>query len=180
MASILKHDLPKNFGEHGRHLYDLANGLDPRDVSINDVIKSVSHEHTFETDTEHIKEIENTLSILSQKVSRRLRKSGLKGRTIFLKIRTSDFKTHLRSTTIADRTNYFDDIYSIVRMTFQNFDLQNKKIRLLGVRVSHLDDPYVRDSLFEHLQNDKQEKIHQVIDHIKDKFGDKAIKRGHI
>ena len=52
------------------------------------------------------------------------------------------------------------------------------KIRLLGVRVSHFDSPYIRESLFEDKSAARLEKIHRAVDAIKDKFGEGAIKRG--
>jgi DNA polymerase-4 len=180
LAGTDKRKIFKLLGEHGGHLHDLANGIDEREVGIKKALKSVSHEHTFSNDTSCRHKLTATLSQLSQKVSRRLRKYGLKGRTISLKIRTQDFTTYLRSKTLSHRTNYFDDIYAEVKKMYQDFDSQNKEIRLLGVKVTALEDPYVRDSLFEIPGQVQKEKLHQVVDRIKNKFGDKSIQRGHL
>ena len=70
--------------------------------------------------------------------------------------------------------------YTIYQKSVELFDKfyhGSMRIRLLGVRVSNFDDPYIQESLFEDKLNDKKEKIHQAIDVIKDKFGEKAIHR---
>ncbi len=170
--------LYKSFGETGLHLHNLANGIDPREIKVVNEIKSVSHEHTYEIDTADKILIYNTLSYLSQKVSRRLRKQELKGKTISIKIRTYDFKTVIRSRTVDVNTNHFELIYSLIKQMFDEFDSKEKEIRLLGVKVSNFKNFYGMDGLFVDSLIDKREKIHEAVDLIKDKFGETAIKRG--
>jgi len=170
--------LYKNFGANGIHLHDLANGIDLREIELDREIKSVSHEHTFDRDTESREEIYEVFSFLSEKVSRRLRKLGLKGRSVSVKIRTSDFKTVTRVMTLSDRTNYYDVIFSNARGMFEKVFKGDKKIRLIGVRVSNFLNPYVMDSLFSDSLSERREKVHAAIDLIKDKFGEKSINRG--
>ena len=177
LAQVSVAVLQKNFGVHGRHLFDLANGIDERDVHVDDEIKSVSHEHTFDQDTDQTDNIYSVLSFLSEKVSRRLRRYELKGRTVTLKIRLSSFKTVTRAHTFGERVNFYEDIYRQAKDLFDEFYSDGMKIRLLGVRVSHFDDPYVQDSLFQHPVSEKRERIHKAMDSIKDKFGEKAIHR---
>ena len=169
--------LSAELGVHGEHLFDLANGIDEREVYVDEEIKSVSHEHTFEEDEADLKEIYSTLSYLSEKVSRRLRKYELKGKTVTLKVRLSDFKTVTRAHTYSERINFFEDIYSQAKDLFDTFHKKGMKIRLLGVRVSHFTDPYFQESLFEDPKAAKKEKVHKAIDLIKDKFGEGAIRR---
>lgn len=166
------------FGEQGYHLHDLANGIDPREVIVDEEIKSVSHEHTFLKDISDETKLLATLSFLCQKVSRRLRKYGLKGKTITLKLRTGDFKTLTRAHSVVLRTNHYEDLYSVSLQLFRSVDFDDKMIRLLGVKVSQFEDLYVADSLFVDARNEKREKIHEAIDRIKDKFGEKSIHRG--
>ncbi len=170
----------KKLGDTGLHLHDLANGIDLRRVEKNEDIKSVSHEHTFDQDTNEVKELHKTISSLSQKVSRRLRKYGLKGKTIVLKIRTKSFHTVTRAQTLDLRTNHFDVIYSVSIQMFKRQYSLNEKIRLLGIKVSNLGDPYVLDNLFDDPQEVKREKVHAAIDQIKNKFGECSIQRGHL
>ncbi|MCK5259689.1 MAG: DNA polymerase IV [Candidatus Omnitrophica bacterium] len=170
-------ELDARLGVHGQHLSDLANGIDERDVYVDEEIKSVSHEHTFETDAADLGQIYGILSRLSEKVSRRLRKYELKGKTVTLKVRLSNFKTVTRALTFSERVNFFDDIYKQAKDLFDAFYKPAMKIRLLGVRMSNFNDPYVQDSLFQDPVAEKQEKVHKAVDLIKDKFGEEAIHR---
>jgi len=170
-------NLHKRLGVHGQHLSDLANGIDERDVCVDDEIKSVSHEHTFDEDTADKDKIYSTLSFLSEKVSRRLRKYELKGKTVTLKVRLSNFRTVTRAHTFGAGINFFDDIYRQARQLFDVFYRPSMKVRLLGVRVSNFNDSYVQEDLFESRISEKREKVHKAVDLIKDKFGEKAIQR---
>lgn len=178
LAHVDKDTLYRSFGEHGIHLHDLANGIDPRGVEAGGEMRSVSHEHTFEIDTSDIKEINEVFSVLSQKVSRRLRRMNLEGRTVSIKVRTKDFKTVLRSKTIDGRTNHFDVIYAQVKKMFQEVYVENSFLRLIGVKVANFDDSYFQDSLFKDPIKEKSERVHKAVDSIKDKFGEKSIRRG--
>ena len=169
--------LKEYFGEEGQHLFNLANGIDLREVSGDEDVKSVSHEHTFEADTSNLEEIDKVFLILSEKVSRRLRKYELKGRTLTVKIRLKGFKTYTRAYTFAERTNHLDIIYTKAKELFKKFYKPGYEIRLIGVRISNFDDFYVRDSLFEDEQVKRSEHVHTAVDKIKDKFGEQAIRR---
>lgn len=170
--------LSKRFGSHGVHLHQLANGIDERPVAVDGEIKSVSNEHTFEQDTNDQDEIMDQLLYLSEKVSRRLRKHDLKGKTLTLKIRLKSFQTFSRAESLDHRTNFSDTIYSTVLNLYRVFYRPGMRIRLIGVRVANFEDPYVQDSLFEDPEEKRDEKLHQACDEIKDKFGERAIRRG--
>jgi DNA polymerase-4 len=97
---------------------------------------------------------------------------------VTLKIRTEGFHTFTRAQTLAERTNYADEIFQTVKILAEEFFKSGPKIRLIGVRVSHFIDPYLQESLFHPAATEKKEKVHQAIDRIKDKFGEDAIRRG--
>ncbi len=170
--------LSKRFGSHGAHLHQLANGIDERPVVVDDEVKSVSNEHTFEHDTADQEEIIDKLLYLSEKVSRRLRKNDLKGKTVTLKIRLKVFQTFSRAETLDHRTNFSDTIYATALGLYRSFYRSGMQIRLIGVRVANFEDPYVRDSLFDDPAEKRDEDLHRACDQIKDKYGEKAIRRG--
>lgn len=178
LAQIPLADLQNHFGESGEHLFNLAHGVDERDVVEETDIKSVSHEYTFERDTDNIEEILGVMLSLSEQVSRRLRKYSLKGRTITVKIRLSGFETYTRALTLAERTNFTDEIFGTAKEILQKFFKSGMKVRLVGVKVTHFEDAYVQESLFSSQGNERREKIHSVVDVIKNKFGEDAIVRG--
>jgi nucleotidyltransferase/DNA polymerase involved in DNA repair len=177
LAKIDQEQLYEDFGESGLHLYDLAHGIDAREVEENDEAKSVSHEHTFDVDTDDKKILYETLLILSEKVSRRLRREELKGHTITVKVRLKGFKTYTRAVTLPEPTNFVDDIFAKAKELFEGAPVFGSKVRLLGVRVSGFKELYVQASLFEDKKKDKKERMHKAVDLIKNKFGEKSIHR---
>lgn len=182
--------LEERFGEAGSHLYRMARGIDERKVQVNEEIKSVSHETTFETDQTDPEVINSTLLHLAAKVSQRLRKLGLKGKTIQIKIRFSDFTTFTRRKTLTNHTNLTEDIFRLgkkmfdeFRPTHQQFDPvregirreSKKPIRLIGIGVSHLvDERGIQISLWD-IQNEKKLALEKIVDKLQDKFGKSAI-----
>lgn len=178
LAQISLEDLRDNFGESGEHLFNLSHGIDARDVVEETDIKSVSHEHTFDRDSGNIEEILAIMLSLSEQVSRRLRKYSLKGRTITVKIRLHGFQTYTRAQTLAERTNFTDVIFGTAKEILQKFFKSGMKVRLIGVKVNNFDDAYVQESLFSDPVDQRREKIHSVVDVIKNKFGEGAIGRG--
>lgn len=180
LAKESEASLFRQLGPRGRYLWDLANGRDARKVICSEPAKSVGHEHTFEEDTSNREEITAVLSVLCEKVSHRLRREGLRGKTVTLKLRFSDFKTITRDFTLAQRTNFFDVIYKTTKSLLNESFLSGRKYRLVGVRVTNFNQPYVRESLFEETDvgGAKAEKIHKAVDAIKVKFGERGIVRG--
>lgn len=124
----------------GRKLHDLANGIDPRDVTVESREKSVGHEVTFERDISEPDRLRRELLRLSSQVGARLRRNGLVGRTVALKLRFSDFRTVTRSRTLAEATNVGRRIYEEVTSIYDGLELGRTPIRLIGVRVEQLDD----------------------------------------
>lgn len=169
--------LEKRFGEAGEHLYRMARGIDERQVQVNEEIKSISHETTFETDQTDPELISNTLLHLSAKVSQRLRKHGLKGKTIQLKIRFFDFTTFTRRKTLTNHTNLTEDIFRLGKKMLDEFQPSelSKPIRLIGIGVSHLvDEKGTQISLWD-VQNEKKLALEKIVDQLQEKFGKSAI-----
>ncbi|MFH1381036.1 MAG: DNA polymerase IV [Candidatus Omnitrophota bacterium] len=170
-------ELMEKFGKNGLHLWKLANGIDERDIEIETEEKSVGNEITFSEDTLDERKIKGALMRLSEKVSGRLRCLGIKGRTVTLKIRLEGFKTYTRAKTISESTSFSDVLYKEIETLYNHFDTRNKKIRLLGVRVTNLVRGDFRDSLFSETADRRRENIHRAIDKIKSKFGNNFIYR---
>jgi len=172
----------KGFGASGEQAWRLAQGQDPREVETEVETKSMGAEHTFEEDTSDISILLDTLASLSDRTSRRLRKARFLGRTISLKIRFMDFSTFTRTATLARPTNLAEDIFRAATRRLEEFDLKRNRVRLLGVSVSGFEHPNGQFGLFEEeyigaAPGDKKEKLQSAVDQIKDKFGEKAIRR---
>ncbi|MFC1808671.1 DNA polymerase IV [Candidatus Omnitrophota bacterium] len=167
-------------GASGVHIWQLANGIDERDVELDDEIQSVSNEYTFENDTNDRSNMERTLLKLCEKVSGRLRSDNIRGKTITLRIRFKDFTTYTRSITLPEVTNYVDVVYLQILQLLDKIMLQyprKKFVRLLGVKVSKLAGDTESVDLFDNHASSKRERIHAAIDTIVQRFGDGAIQR---
>ncbi|MFQ6091687.1 MAG: DNA polymerase IV [bacterium] len=177
LASYPPGSLEKKMGKVGRHLWDLANGIDESPVLPWDEVKSISHELTFDRDIEDRELMSTTLLDLSERVGRRARLKGVKGRTVTLKIRFADFSTFTRNRTLSDGTNLTESIYQAAFGLFQAFNLSGRKVRLLGVGLSQLDrNQEEQMDLFQD-EMGKREKIAASVDKIKDKYGNDVVKR---
>ena len=179
LAARSRKEMSHCLGRNGEHAWELANGIDPREVETIEVIKSIGNEHTFEEDTREEDRIKDALMFLSEKVSRRLRRAGLKGKTITLKLRFSDFKTYTRSVTVESPVNFVDIIFENALRKLKDFDHDKRPIRLIGVSVSNLADTSHPDDLFgeDSDQTRKKESLHKALDHILDTFGEGALRR---
>ncbi len=166
------------FGKNGISYWEMAQGIDESEVSPFGEAKSISSETTFAEDTNNEKMMERELINLCEEVSHRLRHEGFKCRNITLKIRLEGFKTYTRSVTIFDPTNLFDVIYKEAKRLYNNFDKDNKKVRLLGVRASGFNIKEEQYDLFKADGEKKKEKVHLAIDRIRQRFGSNSIYRG--
>ena len=167
------------FGSNGEYFWQLANGIDEREVETEEEVKSVGNEYTFEEDVADNEVIQAALIKLCEKVSTRLRADGIKGKTITLKIRLEGFHTFTRAMSLVGATNHSDTIYKTIKKLFIDFDRKGKKVRLIGVKVSNLMSQGEKDTLFfnEDIKEKRKENIHKAIDKIKAKFGSKSIYR---
>ncbi len=96
--------LTDRFGKSGEHLWQLAHGIDDRPVVPDREAKSISHETTFATDVDDADVLRAWLLELTEQVARRLRRYGLRGRTVNMKVRFADFRTITRSQTLPEAT----------------------------------------------------------------------------
>ena len=121
-----------------RKLHDLANGIDPRHVTVESQEKSVGHEVTFEHDISDPVVLRRELLRLATRTGERLRRGGLAGRTVALKLRFADFHTVTRSRTLGESTNVGRRIYDEVVGAFDALG-SREPVRLIGVRVEQLE-----------------------------------------
>ncbi|HLV09626.1 MAG TPA: DNA polymerase IV, partial [Halanaerobiales bacterium] len=83
LKKLSLNELSAIFDKMGIQLYYLSRGIDNRSVSQDDEIKSISHEETYSQDLKDREEIYQKLLSMAERVSRRMRKKGYKGNTIF-------------------------------------------------------------------------------------------------
>jgi DNA polymerase-4 len=124
----------------GRKLHDLAWARDPRSVTVEREEKSVGHEVTFEHDVTDVARLRSEILRQSDAVAARLRRGGLMGRTVVLKLRYADFSTVTRSRTLPEPTNVGRRIYEEAVASFEVLAAAGIRVRLIGVRMEQLGD----------------------------------------
>jgi DNA polymerase IV len=126
------------FGRYGLALRELARGNDTRRVEADQRTVSVSSEETFEYDLRSLDDLRAALRELADDVARRLTASGLRGSTIGVKVKRSDFTIAGRQTHVAEPTDDAAIIYAAAERCLDRVDLEGHHVRLLGVRVASL------------------------------------------
>ena len=183
-------------GNQARRIWELARGIDERPVEPDRQIQSVGNEETYESDVEDPTVIDLELHYFANRVAKRLRKYGLMGNTVSIKVRYNDFKTISRQKRLDSATDQERIIYDtsvllwnklmrertgvpFVQAHTSILDMPVKPIRLLGVTVSGLStEGIVQEDLFSSGVDEKEEKLSTVLDSLASKFGENAIMRG--
>jgi DNA polymerase-4 len=131
---------------HGTGLHSLARAEDDRPVVADREAKSVSAEETFERDLTDLAVLGREIDAMAERVGRRLRTSGLTGRTVTLKLRRYDFTTQTRSQTLPHPVDDGRAIAAVARRLLTDAGTAGG-LRLLGVGVSGL-SVYAQGDLF--------------------------------
>ena len=158
------------------HLLALATGIDPRPVVPESDAKSVSVEETFETDLTTGSEIASVLRGQADKVGRRLRRARLRGRTITVKIRYTDFRTITRSETLGNDTDVGAVIGEVASRLAASAWTESAPVRLLGVGASNLvgaDEPIQLTVA----GDDRRRSLDAALDDLADRFGGDIVDR---
>ncbi|MGD9126251.1 MAG: DNA polymerase IV [Planctomycetia bacterium] len=170
-----------NFGTAtAEHLWHLARGEDGRNVVPDVLAKSISHERTFVEDICDCDILTATLLDLTDLVVRRLRRSRLFAGSVHLKVRFSDFQTITRSQTLGSSTHVTDDLVRVaVEMLHTRLPSSHPPIRLLGMGVGTLTtEEALQPFLFDIHDRDRQTRLDEATDTIRDRFGHTSLKRG--
>ena len=165
-------------GSFGVRLHELANGIDDRPVRIDKGARSISHEHTFETNLKDPDEVRAIIARQSLDVAARLRKHGRFTKTVSIKVRFGDFETITRSMTLDTQTNETNAIHEAARSLFDVWAKTYRPVRLIGVALSQITDAPVQGGLFDKQTKQTNQAVDLAADAINLKFGKHALTRG--
>ncbi len=129
------------FGKMGREMYRWARGQDDREVHEDHEIKSISTERTFSNDITSEKELVDIIERLSSQVATQLTRKDVRGKTVAIKIRYSDFETHTRQISLSAFTAAEETITRTALALFNKEWKESRPVRLLGVGVSKFESP---------------------------------------
>ncbi|MEX2529011.1 MAG: DNA polymerase IV [Gemmatimonadota bacterium] len=169
----------------GRWLFQRLSGVDPTPISPGQDRKSVSSERTFPRDLDTAAELERQLLGLATSVGRGLRKRGLRGRTVTVKLRLHDFATYSAARSVADGLETDPALFALALELFRELRSRHSGgVRLLGVGVSSLDTTHEGEqlALFDASgprgESPAQRRLARVQDQLRDRFGESAIRPG--
>lgn len=131
-------ELAARFGKHGEMLYEFARGIDERPVTVERERKSLSTETTYATDLRGLEVVTAEVEKLAAELGQGLKRRGLGGSTITLKLRYGDFTTLTRSRTLVLPTWDPRAIAACARDLLAKTEAATRPVRLLGVGASNL------------------------------------------
>ena len=181
LAAFPAEKIERKLGKFGLELIALARGEDDRPVSPESEAKSISQEETFTPDLEHFEQMKKVLLDQAEQVGWDLRKQGLKGSTVTVKVRYPDFTLATRSQTLPTPTDQGIEIYRTALKLLSRTEALQRRARLLGVGISHLlhrGDP--EQYLLFDSGRKKAERSIQAMDRVWEKFGPGAIQRASL
>lgn len=157
----------------GERLHDLAWGRDARPVATERREKSISHEQTFAQDLGGRDELEREIRAQADAVAVRLRKAGLRARTVGVKLRWPDFSTVTRSRTLADPTDLGRRLTLEARDLLAEANPSFRPVRLLGLVASQLVEAgdATQLALWDDTGDEEWERAERTIDAASEKFG---------
>jgi len=130
--------LLKHFGKAGAHFYCICRGIDHRPVLANRMRKSVGAENTFARDLTSLDEMKAELAPLVDKVWHYCDSTGVRGRTVTLKVKFADFqiitRSRSRATPVCDHSTLASISAELLAAQFP----MRKRVRLIGVSISSL------------------------------------------
>lgn len=179
LAATDEKRLQASFGVFGIWMKRAANGQDYAEVqSVPEPSKSVGHTTTLPCDVTEAPEALRVILNLSDQVARRMRKQHLLASTVQITIRTPEMKTITRSRTLATPTEAADDIYREAKALYLKHWSDGRPVRLLGVAAQGLTDKSeaaIQLDLFDYERQPKREKLTEIMDKMRDKFGEDAL-----
>ncbi|MBL0913403.1 MAG: DNA polymerase IV [Bacteroidia bacterium] len=135
LKKLSEDELVQHFGKSGHFFYRIVRGIDLRPVQPERETRSVAAEDTFIQDLHTLEEMEAELQKIAGRVSGRLQKYGLRGRTITLKVKFHDFRQITRNQSYTQAVNDHASLFRTAAELLQKIEL--RPVRLLGISVSN-------------------------------------------
>ncbi|MBQ6547269.1 MAG: DNA polymerase IV [Bacilli bacterium] len=175
LANKKEQDLRRIFKNQAHYLIQIANGISNSEVDSSTWIpKGISNEITLEEDTSSIAELNKYLSVLSEMVSKRIRRENKYASTICVILKDSSFKRYSHQKKLKNPISSYDEIYKYSKEVLEAF-YNNEPIRLIGIRLDNLkEEKNYQTSLFE---EPKEDEIDKIMDSINNKYDKSVIKR---
>jgi len=170
--------LVARYGSIGRRLFRFSRGEDDRTVDPDGEMKSISAETTFDTDIAAYDHLAAELWPLCEKVSARMKRSGVVGRSVHLKLKTADFRILTRSRRLGAATELAEALYQTA-LPLLKAEATGLRYRLIGIGAADLQD---RERIAQPdllaAGGPRQAAVERVMDEVRAKLGADAIRKG--
>lgn len=167
----------RKFGKQGKMMWEYANGIDNSEVNyIVEKPKGIGNSITLPKDLSTISDLEEMVWLLTEKVTYRLRAEEMIANTVDVQLKTNNFEVKSHQGKLEYATSNTKTIYEKAKELLKEMYKKGDKIRLVGVRVDGLlnkDEEQL--SFFETEKNEKQQKLDETIDMLKNKYGYEKI-----
>jgi DNA polymerase-4 len=170
--------LEGRLGQAGAMLFRLARGEDTRQVTPERELKSIGHEDTFDKDLWQSESMHVVLLDLAERVATRLRRHGVMGTTLTLKVKYADFSTVTRSRTVVDGIANAGDMFVLAKELLDKTEAGRKPVRLLGISLNNLQEAGSGQGLLFDGQRQRQlNDLDRAVDRLRERYGEKGICR---
>ncbi len=178
LRAVAETELVRRYGAIGRRLARFSRGRDDRRVEPDGAAKSVSSETTFDADLADAESLRPVLWKLCEAVSGRLKRGAVAGRVVTLKLKTAEFRTLTRRTTLAAPTQLADTLFRASAPLLDR-ELDGRRFRLLGVGAAGLEDCRLADppDLADPGAR-RRARAELAVDRVREKLGRDAIAKG--
>ncbi|MFN2466288.1 MAG: DNA polymerase IV [Candidatus Dormibacteria bacterium] len=177
-AGMPEEVLRARLGTAAAGLLALAQGVDPRPVTVPGMPKSISREVTFERDVTDAARLRQQVRGLAQDVTRSLRGHSLWTRTVRVKVRYSEgFETHTAQVTLPVPTDSDREFLEAADRLLAHALVDGRPVRLIGIGAAGLTDA-VQPALLEGADS-RDRALDQAMDTLHQRFGAAAVHRGH-
>ncbi|UCE39693.1 MAG: DNA polymerase IV [Thermoplasmata archaeon] len=131
-------ELKKHFGKSGSYFYSMAHGIDNREVHLFHSRKSIGKEKTLHEDLDDVEDIIEVLEHIAQRLTDRMKRYNIRGRTITLKVKYHNFRRISRSITCKSAVQDPVIIMSNIKRLIPKTKMGKRKVRLVGISISKL------------------------------------------
>jgi DNA polymerase IV len=172
-------DLLAAFGQGWRDVAAMARGEDTRPVETEDEdAKSYSQQETFGEDIGDFAEIERVAKRMIDELLVKIRADRKRVRTMTVKVRYGDFSQVSHGRSLAEASDLETQFYPLVEPLLREAWSQRRKLRLISVRFSNVEDGAVQLEMFAQA-DEKRRKLAAVLDRLNAGVKSPRVQHGH-
>lgn len=163
----------------GIWIYDRANGHGSDVVCGEHKVKSasISRSSTTARNISDLDEAKKLMLHLAEDVGQKARKKGLKGKTVQITLRYTDFKTITRQKVVFPTNLTREIVKTGYELLEENWD-SKKPVRLIGIGLANINKEDTQLNVFDTVVNKKEVELEKTLDSLKEKYGQDKFKRG--